>query len=104
MIAELRFDPVHREALLELARQHVRNTLAAEPGCLRFELVVPAEDPGSLLFCDMFASEAALAAHRASPHAAWFRDARGGYAIEAIVREFRPVAPAWPGAVRDPRR
>ena len=99
VIAELRFEPAHREALLELARQHVRNTLAAEPGCLRFELVVPAEDPGSLLFCEMFASEAAFAAHRASPHAAWFRDARGGYAIEAIVREFRPVAPAWPGAV-----
>ena len=99
VIAEMRFDPAHREALLELARQHVRNTLSAERGCLRFELVAPKEDPGSLLFCEMFADEAAFAAHRASPHAAWFRDARAPYAVEATVREFRPVAPAWPGAV-----
>ncbi|MFO1049321.1 MAG: NAD(P)-dependent oxidoreductase [Geminicoccaceae bacterium] len=99
VIAELRFDPAHREALVELARQHVRNTLAAEPGCLRFELVVSKEDPGSLLFCEMFADEAAFAVHRASPHAAWFREARSGYDIEANIREFRPVAPAWPGAV-----
>lgn len=99
VIAEMRFDPAHREALLELARQHVRNTLSAEPGCLRFELVAPKEDPGSLLFSEMFADEAAFAAHRASPHAAWFRDARAPFGVEATVREFRPVAPAWPGAV-----
>ncbi|MGD9508734.1 MAG: NAD(P)-dependent oxidoreductase [Geminicoccaceae bacterium] len=99
VIAELRFDPAHREALLELARQHVRNTLAAEPGCLRFELVAPKEDPGALLFSEMFADEAAFATHRASPHAAWFRDARAPYGVEATVREFRPVTPAWPGAV-----
>ena len=99
VIAELRFDPAHREALLELARQHVRNTLSAEPGCLRFELVAPKEDPGTLLFCEQFVDEAAFAAHRASPHAAWFRDARAVYEVEATVREFRPVAPAWPGAV-----
>src|SRR5689334_10145252 len=94
VIAEMRFDPAHREALLELARQHVRNTLSAEPGCLRFELVAPKEDPGTLLFCEMFADEAAFATHRASAHAAWFRDARAPYGVEATVREFRPVAPA----------
>ena len=38
VIAELRFDPRHQEAVLELARRHVRNTLAAERDCLRFEI------------------------------------------------------------------
>ena len=99
IIAELRFDPKHREALLELARQHVRNTLAAERDCLRFELVAPRDDPGSLVFCEMFASDAAFQAHRESAHAAWFREARAPYQVQAVVRELRSVAPAWPGAV-----
>ena len=99
VIAELRFDPADREAVLELARQHVRNTLAAEPGCLRFELVVPKDDPGAIVFCEMFESEAAFAAHRASPHVAWFREARGPLIREAAVRELEPVGAIWPGAV-----
>lgn len=99
IIAELRFDPAHREVMLELAQRHVRNTLAAEPGCLRFELVAPKDEPGVLVFSEMFASEEAFAAHRASAHAAWFRDARAPYVAEANVRELRPVGAAWPGAV-----
>lgn len=99
IIAELRFDPAHREPLLELARQHVRNTLAAERDCLRFELVAPKDDPGALVFCEVFASDTAFQAHRESAHAAWFREARAPFGVEAVVRELRSVAPAWPGAV-----
>src|SRR5262245_17466113 len=83
IIAELRFDPAHREPLLELARRHVRNTLAAERGCLRFELIAPKDDPGGLVFCEMFASDAAFQAHRDSAHSAWFRDARAPYGVQA---------------------
>ena len=99
VIAELRFDPRHQEAVLELARRHVRNTLAAERDCLRFELVAPKDEPGVLVFSEMFASEAALAAHRQSAHAQWFKEARAPYGVEADVRELRSMAPAWPGAV-----
>jgi D-3-phosphoglycerate dehydrogenase len=99
VIAELRFEPEHREAVLELAQRHVRNTLAAEPGCLRFELVAPKGDPGSLVFYEVFASEAAFAAHRDSPHLAWFREARASLVREAQVRELRPVGSVQPGIV-----
>jgi D-3-phosphoglycerate dehydrogenase / 2-oxoglutarate reductase len=99
VIAELRFDPEHRDAVLELARRHVRNTLAAEPDCLRFELVAPKDEPDSLVFCEVFAGEAAFAAHRDSAHAVWFREARAAYVREGHVREFRPVAPARAGVV-----
>lgn len=99
IIAEVEFAPEHREAMLELARRHVRNTLAAEPGCLRFELVVPTDDPGRLVFYETFADEAAFAAHQATPHLAWFKEARAGYVREAQVRRFRPVAAASAGVV-----
>ena len=94
VIAELRFDPAHREALLELAQRHVRNTLAAEPGCLRFELVAPKDDRRRCVFCEMFASEAAFAAHRAL--AACGLVPRGAGALRPsrpTSRELRPVAP-----------
>ena len=52
-----------------------------------------------LVFSEVFASEAAFAAHRESAHAAWFREARAPYVAEANVRELRPVAPPRLGAV-----
>lgn len=99
VIAELRFDPAHRETMLELAQRHVRNTLAAEPGCLRFELVAPKDDPGSLLFYELFESDAAFAAHRDAPHSLWFREARAPYLREGRVRECRPIGAVPPGVV-----
>lgn len=99
VIAELRFDPGSREIVIELAQRHVRNTLAAEPGCLRFELVVPTDEPGALVFYEMFESEAAFAAHRDSAHSTWFREARDAYVQEARVREFRSAGVAGPGVV-----
>ena len=99
VIAELRFDPQHREAMLDLAQRHVRNTLAAEPGCLRFELVTPRDDQGSLVFYELFESEAAFAAHGASEHLRWYREARAPFLLEATVRECRPVAGTAPGVV-----
>lgn len=99
VIAELRFDPQHRETVLELAHQHVRNTLAAEPGCLRFELVAPKGDQGSLLFYELFESEAAFAFHCGSEHLRWFREARAPFVQDSTVRECLPVAGITPGVV-----
>ena len=100
IIAELRFDPAHREALLELARQHVRNTLAAERDCLRFELVAPKDDPGVAGVLRDVRQRGRIrrppAVGRTRPGSA--RRARPT-ASRRAVRELRPVAPAWPGAV-----
>ena len=84
VIAELRFDPAHREALLELARSMSATRWRPSRSCLRFELVAPKDDPGSLVFYEMFASDAAFAAHRGLAHSTWFRDAR------APVRASKP--------------
>lgn len=40
----------------------------AEPGCLGYELNVSSEKPGSFLFYEKFADQAALDAHVGSPH------------------------------------
>ncbi|MFO1072810.1 MAG: putative quinol monooxygenase [Geminicoccaceae bacterium] len=62
--------------------------LAAEPGCLRFELVAPKGDQGSLLFYELFESEAAFAFHCGSEHLRWFREARAPFVQDfPTVRE-----------------
>lgn len=99
IIAKLRFDPAQAETVLELAQRHVRNTLSAEPGCLRFELVRPVDEPGLLLFYELFESEAAFAAHREAPHSVWFQEARAPYVRESTVRQFRAVGASRPGVV-----
>lgn len=99
VIAELRFDPAQRDTVVELAQRHVRNTVAAEPGCLRFELVAPTDEAGALVFYETFESEAAFAAHRDSPHSTWFREARAPFVQDARVREFRTLGPSRQGVV-----
>lgn len=99
VIAELEFAPEDRETVLALAQRHVRNTLAAEPGCLRFELITPEDDPGTLVCYEIYRGEADFAVHRQSPHLAWFREASAPYIRNRRIRQLRPVPAARAGAV-----
>ena len=54
---------------------HARRTLHEERGCLRFEVVRPLDasgrpDPDRLVVDELYADEAAVAAHRANPRMA----------------------------------
>lgn len=55
-----------------LAR-HAATSLAAEPGCLRFDLFQERTRPELFLLVEHYADDAALAAHRAAPHYLAFR-------------------------------
>lgn len=51
---------------------HARRTLNEEPGCLRFEVIRPLDDAGApretaLIVNELYADDAAVAAHRANP-------------------------------------
>ena len=60
------------EALVASLRDHARRTLHEEPGCLRFEVLQPIDEDGKpianrLMVDELYASEAAFAAHKANP-------------------------------------
>jgi quinol monooxygenase YgiN len=60
-----------REAALAPVLQMVKAT-RTEPGCLEYSFAFDAVDDHLLRIFEVFVDEAALAAHRASPHmAAW---------------------------------
>jgi phosphoglycerate dehydrogenase-like enzyme/quinol monooxygenase YgiN len=101
VIAEVRLKPGSRDAFLELARRHADNTRANEPGCRQFDVTVPAGDPDTVVFYEVFDDAEAFAAHGRSAHLAWFREATGRLILDRRLRELSRVAE---GAARGPRR
>ncbi|MGE0723992.1 MAG: putative quinol monooxygenase [Alphaproteobacteria bacterium] len=53
--------------------RHAVTTLAAEPGCTRFDVHQDREDPTRFFLLEHYADDAALQAHRDSPHYLAFR-------------------------------
>lgn len=53
--------------------RHARTSVEAEPGCLRFAVHQETERPAMFLLIEVYADQAALDAHRDSPHYKAFR-------------------------------
>jgi quinol monooxygenase YgiN len=86
--AHLRAHPEHVAAYKARLLRHARISLDEEPGrCLRFDVHQDVQDPTLFLLIEEYADEAALEAHRTSPHflqykadtADWVADRRWWY-------------------------
>jgi autoinducer 2-degrading protein len=55
-------------------RRHTEITLAAEPGCHRFDVHQERDDPTLFLLLEVYADVAALEVHREAPHYLAFRE------------------------------
>jgi autoinducer 2-degrading protein len=65
-----------------IIRDHARRTLQEEPGCLRFEVIKPVERDGTpipnrVMVNELYADEAALAAHERNPRLSAVRASMG---------------------------
>ena len=59
------------EAVFAQAEEHIRALIPAtraEPGCRTYQVFRATETPRTILFFEQYDDEAALDAHRASPH------------------------------------
>ncbi len=63
-----------RAALLEEFKAHAARSLENEPGCLRFDVLVPADAADRLHAYEMYEDAAAFEAHRESDHMALWRE------------------------------
>lgn len=66
--------PEHREEFLAAILEDARDSLAKEPGCLRFDVIEDAADPNKLYFYEVYRDQAAVEYHRTQPHYLKFRD------------------------------
>lgn len=72
--AHLRIRPAAVEAFKARLARHARTSLAAEPGCRRFDAHQETSDPTLFLLIEIYDDQAAFDAHRASPHYLGFRE------------------------------
>ena len=67
LVVDFRVRPGTKARFLEIIGEHAAQTLANEEGCLRFEVCDPLEGEDRVFLYEMYADEAALEAHKASP-------------------------------------
>ena len=87
----MRAHPGRRAELLELLRELVAAAASDEPGTLVYVMHEAADDPDTVVSYELFADEAALEAHKASPAVAGVMPR-----LQPLVAEgsFRRLTPA----------
>lgn len=87
VIAEFGVAADRRARFLDLVRANAAASVRDEPGCRRFDVLVPEQD-GPVTLYELYDSPEAFTAHLATPHFAAFRDAVQGMTDPAVVRRF----------------
>lgn len=80
VIVEFETHEGREEQFISLLRDHALRTRQEEPGCLRFDMIEPLGENRApilnrILLCEVYADEAALAAHERNPRLPKFRAA-----------------------------
>ena len=60
--------PEHVAEFLEVVRHDAERSEKDEPGCLRFDVIQDRDDGNRFYFYEVYKDDAALAAHRQTPH------------------------------------
>lgn len=86
VIAEFKVKLEHLDAFLALAADDATSSVAHEPGCSTFDVCVSPDDPGTVVFFEVYEDRAVFDAHLETPHLARFR---AGF--PALIEAERPV-------------
>ena len=87
----MRAHPGRRAALLEVLRELVDAAAVDEPGTLVYVMHEAADDPDTVVSYELFADEAALDAHKASPAVAAVMPRLGPLVAEGSFRRLAPI-------------
>lgn len=68
ILVQVEVRPDRLDAFAEAIAVNARTSVAAEPGCLRFEVFQDSENAVRWVFFEQYVSEDAWLAHRESPH------------------------------------
>lgn len=56
------------DKFMEAAHHDAEHSMADEPGCQQFRILVPDDEPNTVYFFEVYDDEAALENHRKQPH------------------------------------
>ncbi len=95
---KVRVKPEARERFLAAIEADALGSERDEPGCMRFNVLQDGQDQNVYYFYEVYRDEAALEAHRATPHFAVWRaaaDTLDGAAEAIRCRTVFPAADAY---------
>ena len=70
---------------LQIIQAHGENSLQVEPGCLRFEVLVPQEPQAHVILIEAYVDDAALETHWNSEHMAEYRNRIDGMIVKRTL-------------------
>src|SRR5260370_40364130 len=94
MWVKVRVKPDGRERFLKAIEVDALGSERDEPGCMRFNVLQDGQDQNVYYFYEVYRDEAALEAHRATPHFTLWRAAADTLDGAAEAIRCRPVFPA----------
>ena len=68
LVVQLKIRRGWRDKFVSIARAHGVNSIELEPGCMSYQVMMPAEDPDSVILVEVYEDDAALKSHLESPH------------------------------------
>ena len=87
--------PEHVAAFLEVVRYDAEHSEKDEPGCLRFDVIQDRDDSNRFYFYEVYRDEAALEAHRQTPHFKLYFEKAQPWLAAPLERRFgKNVIPA----------
>jgi autoinducer 2-degrading protein len=87
VVAEFSVAPDARARFLDLVRRNADASVRNEPGCRRFDVLVPEQD-GPVVLYEIYDTPEAFETHLATSHYAAFRDAIQDLSSSTVVRRF----------------
>ena len=89
-----RIKPEGRQRFLRAIQVDALGSERDEPGCLRFNVLQDAQDENVYYFYEVYKDQAALDAHRATPHFAAWREAGDTLDGPIVVTRCQTIFPA----------
>lgn len=88
IMAEFTLTPEGVHRFLDIARQDARDSVANEPGCQQFDVLINEDDPLQVTLHEVYDDQQAFEAHLAAPHFVPFRDETPALIASQKVRRF----------------
>ncbi|MEK0085144.1 putative quinol monooxygenase [Benzoatithermus flavus] len=86
ILVEFTLAPATRDAFRALVLENAAASMQREPGCRRFDVLVPEGDPGDrVILYEIYDDAAAFEAHLASEHYRRFAEAAGPLVLTKAV-------------------
>ncbi len=86
LLVEMRIRPGKALDFMPLILENAKRSLADEPGCKRFDVLLPLDGENRVLLYEIYDDEQAFDAHRQTPHYARFKDASRDLLEQSIVQ------------------